>query len=154
MKKPGNKKQAKNKPKNPNKAAGIIMLVCGTYVFALASGLAPKESIHSPMPIIWLAGFIFFAGGSLALLQEQKQKQAFWREIMAVLILTAMGVIGLWVAIYGADQVTQKGLPVSTPENNKLMARIIFGIGSLITWSMAIWATKRAVKIWKKNNTN
>ena len=149
---PSSPKKSTNKNKNnPNKAAGIIMLICGAYAFSLASGLVPENKIHAPMIIIWLATFVFFAASSLVLMQEHTQKKPIWREIMAALILVAMGIMAAWASIYGADFAVKTNLGSSQTKANPFFAKILFGFGAVTCWGLSVWAIKRALNIWKRD---
>ena len=96
--------------------------------------------------VIGLAGFAFVAVGGALLVDAGSAARAFW----AMLILSCLAGIGLWVAFFGDAARISGGLPFLPQALNATIGKVMFGLGALITLLMVGYACKDALRRKRK----
>lgn len=112
----------------------------GLAVIALALGLLPVKVSYLNVPqwILGMAGAVIVIAGLKMLLGEESRVN----NLLAALLLTAMGVVGSWIGLFGSDEGFSGGMPFLPDAVNISLARGLFGIGALICFLLAAYAFK------------
>jgi hypothetical protein len=67
-------------------------------------------------------------------------------DALASVLLVAFAILGIWASLFAPDPGFSGGLPFLTHEQNIVLAKFVFGAGSLISLLMAGWAIRRALR--------
>ena len=122
----------------------IVALLCialGIFLVLVAGGLIDDDPAkrHAPDFIIALCGSVFIIAGIMILVGHQSRVN----DLLAAVLCMTFGIIGAWVAIYGASEGFSGGLPLLSDGTNTKLARGVFGLGSLFCFAISGWAIKR-----------
>lgn len=132
---------------------GAVFAGIGLYLMAISAGLLPipggRASLHGPLWVGVLAGFVFFLGGAAAIMQgfgranaqgELPATAPAWmrvaQRLVVIVVLGCCASLGTWVALFGeASQFSGSvgGLPLGV-----IVARVGFGFGALIAWTATV----------------
>jgi len=142
---------------------GAVFAGIGLYLMTISAGLLPmpggRASLHGPLWVGVMAGFVFFLGGAAAIMQAFGRANAqgelpagapHWmraaQRLVVIVVLACCATLGTWVALFGEARQfggSFGGLPLGV-----IVARIGFGFGALIAWSATIavaYSSARAV---------
>ena len=113
-----------------------ICLLLGLSVCLIGVGIIPYDpsKIHAPAWVILAGGGIFMLAG-LALLFRSRPIVV---NVLGNLIVIAFAAVGAWVALYGPSEQFSGGLPLVSDETNVGIARVFFGVGSILCLLMLI----------------
>lgn len=128
-------------PPRSNLIIALLCTVLGGFLVLVACGLIEDDPTkrHAPDLIIALSGSVFIIAGIMILLGRQSR----FNDLLAAILCMTFGIIGAWVAIYGASEGFSGGLPFISDEANTKLARGVFGLGSLSCFAISGWAFKR-----------
>ena len=130
-----------SKSTKKNTLFAILFFVIGVLVAAMAIGLIPVDEadVKSPMWVFYLVSMVFMIAGVMIIIGRKNR----YNDLLAALLITAMGAIGGWVAVYSDSSGISGGIFLLPRESNVMLGRIAFGTGSLICFAIAAWALKR-----------
>lgn len=94
------------------------------------------------MWVIGLCGFVFVIGGCMLFLAEHARTN----DLLAGVLCMVFAVIGAWVSLFGPSEAFSGGLAFLSHGQNVMLGRWVFGIGALISVSIAIYAFRRAAQ--------
>jgi hypothetical protein len=142
-------------PATPRQALfiGTVFAGVGLYLMAISDGLLPMPgghaSLHGPLWVGVLAGFVFFLGGAAAVMQvfgranaqgELPATAPAWmrvgQRLVLLVVLACCATLGTWVALFGEARQfsgSSDGVPLGA-----IVARIGFGFGALLAWTATI----------------
>jgi hypothetical protein len=128
-------------PTRKNTLFALLFIVIGLFVVAMAAGLVPvdESDINAPLWLLGLVGVIFMIAGVMIRLGRKNR----YNDLLAALLMLAMGAIGVWVAVYSASGEISGGIFFLPSATNVMLGRILFGTGSLICFAMAAYALNR-----------
>ena len=121
---------------------GCIMLGC--YPLALSLGFLPVDeaALNAPLWVVAGAGFVFVIAGFKILLAKHSRAN----DLLAGALLFLFGIMGAWVSLFGSSEGFSGGLPIVSSEANVLLGRWIFGLGSLVSFALSVYAFRRAIR--------
>jgi hypothetical protein len=130
---------------------GAVCLLLAGYLFAIGFQWLPVDAgaVAAPTWILALCGAVFLLAGVMIFLMHRSRVN----DALAAAICLCFSVIGGWAALSGADGNFSGGLPFLTPEQNRLLGRIVFGLGSLACAWMAGYALSLARKRYANGST-
>jgi hypothetical protein len=140
---------------------GTVFAGIGLYLMAISAGLLPmpggRDSLHGPLWVGVMAGFVFFLGGAAAIMQAFGRANAQgklpagaprWmrvaQRLVVIVVFACCASLGTWVALFGeARQFGDSfgGLPLGV-----IVTRIGFGFGALIAWTATIAVAYASVR--------
>ena len=135
---------SKKLSKNQQVLAGVLFILAGISFFLMGLGWGPVELQEGEAPgwVVSLAGAIFAFAGVMILIGEN----AKYNNLMAGILIAMMGTVGGWVALFGSAENMSGGFSFVSAETNFTFARILFGIGAIICYSISIHAFRLHVK--------
>jgi hypothetical protein len=146
---------------------GAVAAAFGLYLCLVGLGLVPQPGrIDGPLWLACLAGLAFFCAGVAVLVRgilgmndrasELPASTPLWMKVTywlsAALAAASLATVGTWIAIgYGDNHISISG-PFTGPVGESV-GRAVFGVGTVLTWLMAIaLARVGAKKIFGKKN--
>ena len=128
-------------PQRSNLVVALLCIALGSFLVLVACGLIGSDSNHRHAPdlIIALSGAVFVFAGIMILVGRQSR----FNDLLAAILCMTFGVIGAWIAIYGASEGFSGGLPLLSDEANTMLARGVFGLGALLCFAISGWAFTR-----------
>ena len=140
---------------------GAVFAGIGLYLMAISAGLLPmpggRASLHGPLWVGVMAGFVFFLGGAAATMQAFGHANAqgelpagapHWmrvaQRLVVIVVFACCASLGTWVALFGeAGQFGGSfgGLPLGV-----IVARVGFGFGAVIAWTATIAVALASVR--------
>ena len=140
---------------------GAVFAGIGLYLMAISAGLLPmpggRASLHGPLWVGVMAGFVFFLGGAAAIMQAFGHANAqgelpagapHWmrvaQRLVVIVVFACCASLGTWVALFGeAGQFGGSfgGLPLGV-----IVARVGFGFGAVIAWTATIAVALASVR--------
>lgn len=114
----------------------------GIFLLIVAAELIPgvtRQANDAPNPIIALAGLVFIIAGCMVFLGSKSRAN----DLLAAVLCALFGVIAAWVSLFGASGGFSGGLPFVGHESNISIARVAFGLGSIMCFALAAWAFMR-----------
>lgn len=123
-------------------AIAWLCIFAGTWPIAVAVGLVdvPPERVVAPNWVLALAGAAFVIGGSMMLLRERKRLL----DGLAGILMLAFCAVGAWAALFAPAASISGGLPFVPRAVNVAIGRTMFGLGAIITLSIAVYAFRLA----------
>lgn len=124
-----------------NTLYAILFFVIGLFVAAMAIGLIPVDEADadSPMWLLFVVAVVFMLAGVMIIIGRENR----YNDLLAALLMVAMGAIGGWVAVISGASGMSGGIPLLPRAGNVMLGRIAFGSGSLICFAMAAYAMRR-----------
>ena len=128
-------------PQRSNLVVALLCIALGVFLVLVAGGLIEDDPTkrHAPDLIIALCGSVFVIAGIMILVGRKSR----FNDLLAAILCMTFGIIGAWVAIYGASEGFSGGLPLISDAANTRLARGVFGLGSLLCFAISGWAFKR-----------
>ena len=154
-----------DRPANPRPAKwlGALAAAIGIFLMLLGLGIVPagKANPNDPLWVGFVVGFVFLLAGLAVMLQDYAGANERgeipagapgWvraaQSLIVFLIFISFALIASYVALAGDARNFSGGIPFVGDATNVSIARIVFGIGALICWAVAIaFAVARARKI-------
>lgn len=132
--------------------AAWLFLFTGMIFMLMGTGVIPFEpqAGEAPLWILTLSGGIFFTAG---IMMRIGQRSA-WNDLLAAVLLLLFGILGAWVAIQGEAEGFSGGIPLLGGAVNLLLARILFGSGSVICFLSSLYAFRIFIRKLKKSVHN
>lgn len=123
---------------------GLLFLGTGFAFILVSFGIIQldESTIHSPMWVIGLCGVVFSIAGLMVFLGEKSR----FSNLLAAILTLSFGSIGAWVALFAESSGFSGGLPFISNGTNAILARMMFGAGSLICFAIAVYAIKLQLK--------
>jgi len=112
---------------------GLVFILMGLDLIAI-----DESDLNAPKWIIGLCGLVFSLAGIMILLGEKSPLN----NLLGGLLVLSFGCIGAWIAIYGDSANFSGGTPFLSESQNVLIARILFGSGSLMCLAIFIYVVK------------
>ncbi len=124
-----------------NTLYAILFFLIGLFVAAMALGLVvvDESDVDSPMWLLYVVAMVFMIAVVMIIIGHKNR----YNDLLAALLITAMGAIGGWVAVFSDSSGISGGIFLLPRESNVMLGRIAFGTGSLICFAMAAWALRR-----------
>lgn len=122
-------------------AIALFCVISGGLLVLVALGViatSPGQR-HAPDFIIALSGLAFIIAGGMVLVGRQSR----FNDMLAAILCLIFGATGAWVAIYSPSEGFSGGVPLISNEANVMLARWVFGMGSLVCFAISGWAFKR-----------
>ncbi len=121
---------------------GCILLGC--YPIALGLGLMPAEEadLSAPLWVVAGAGLAFVIAGLMIIFARHARANNF----LAGVFLLVFGLIGLWVSLFSSSDGFSGGAFFLSRESNITLGRWLFGFGSLICFSLSVYAFRLALR--------
>ena len=123
---------------------GLGCIALGCYPVALGLGFFPGDEagLNSPAWVVAGAGFAFVIAGLMILLANHSRANDF----LAGILLLIFGSIGVWVSLFSSNEGFSGGLFFLSHKTNITLGRWLFGLGSLISFSLCAYAFRRALR--------
>lgn len=123
------------------RAIGSLSVLGGGAICAVALDLVPidESSLHAPRAVLFLAGLVVLVAGVMALGGPDSRHN----DLLAAALLLSMAAAGAWVALFAPGEGFSGGVPLLPRGTNVLLARIVFGLGAVATFLVAVWAFRR-----------
>lgn len=120
--------------------AGFCILL-GLYPVSIALGVldVAQEDLRAPLWVFAVVGLAFVIVGCMLMLGSSSP----WNDLLAGMLCLGFGILGLWVAIYGPAEGFSGGIPLFPHTLNTTIGRWVFGLGSVISFSISGWAFYR-----------
>jgi hypothetical protein len=132
----------------PNNQKRILMSVV-FLLFAVYLGWLgfsyhnlPANLFHAPQWLFFLLSILLGTVSGLAVLGEDHASS----NLLAALIWFMFAVVGAWAAFFSPLEELSGGSNLLSPGANRVLARIIFGIGAFANLGAGIYAGWRYIK--------
>ena len=121
-------------------ALALIAIACGGFALLVAAGVLPMETAHdTPMWVIGLIGMMFVIAGIMIFLRNHSRALDFF----AAIILASFTLITGWIAFFASPEGFSGGIPFLPRDMNVTLARVMFGLGSIMCFGGFLYAVKR-----------
>lgn len=132
------KKELTNKQKT---LASIAFSLMGVFIVLLSLGVISTDEAdkHAPDWVIGACGAIFLITGIMIKTGDRGRRSDF----LGGFLLLAFGLVGGWVAVFGSGEHMSGGFAFASQDSNITLARLVFGLGSLICFSVSAYAFRR-----------
>jgi hypothetical protein len=134
---------------------GIAAALAGLYFLLVGAGVLPvpggPDNVNGPLWILLCAGLAFFLAGTAIVLQafgrandhgEFPAGAPSWLRVVQYLIgvatFASFGAIGSWIAFGPGERAFSGSFFFLSAENNPVVGRTAFGIGTIIVWICTI----------------
>jgi len=126
--------------RRPAKLWGWLCLVMGVMLILAAGGWIPAEQTpqQAPTIVLLITAVVIIIAGCMLLLDARQPLN----DLLAALLLAGMGLIDAWAALFAPPGSISGGLPLLSSQANHTLGRLVFGLGALITWALAIYALR------------
>jgi len=126
--------------KNSDIAMALLAIACGGYALLLAAGVIPGETANdTPLWVVAAVGFIFVIAGFMIFLRDQSRAL----DLLAAILLGAFTLITAWITFYSSSEGFSGGIPFASQDTNVSLARVMFGLGTLMCFAGFLYALKR-----------
>lgn len=127
--------------KKPPKAFAWVFMGTGIGIILISFEviLVDDSAVNAPLWVIGICGLVFFLAGVMIFLGEKSQ----YNNLLAAILIAAMGTIGSWVAFFGTGDGFSGGIPFLSADSNLSLARLMFGFGGLVCFLIAGYALKQ-----------
>jgi len=130
----------------PNRfIVGLLCIALGAFPLSIALGLLPVDEgdVHAPMWVVAISGIVFLIAGCMIILGNH----TWANDLLAGVLCLLFGVVGVWVALFSSSEGFSGGIPLLSNAANVTLARWVFGGGALISFSIAVYAFRRAFQL-------
>lgn len=121
---------------------GLICAASGIFLIVVAGEWfdnLKSQPNDAPNAIIALAGLVFVIAGLMIFVGQQSRMN----DLLAAILCAMFGVMGVWVAFISSDHGFSGGIPFIPKQTNIILGRVMFGLGSIISFALSIWALRR-----------
>lgn len=115
-------------------AMGLFPILMATDVIRFG-----QSEANAPVWVIVVSGLVFVLAGLMILAGQKSRITAF----CAILLCACFGIVGAWVALAAPGDGFSGGVPFAPKAFNIALARWVFGIGSLISFAITIFAFRQ-----------
>jgi hypothetical protein len=135
-------------PKPVHFSLALLCFALGIYPLAISLGLLQVDDAHIrvPMWVLALIGAVVLVAGLMILMVNHSRTT----DLLASVTCLLLGVIGAWVALFGASEGFAGGIPLLSQEMNSEIARWVFGCGALLCFSISLYAFRRSRGLSRK----
>jgi len=132
MRRPGN---------NRLKAVALFCICAGLFTVIRSMGLIQGGTIDTGTPnvVVALSGIAFIIAGFMLVKKHQSPSY----DLLAAILCLVFGLVSAWGAVFFSAEDLVGGLPFINHEINAIIARLLYGLGSLLLFKMAWSAFKR-----------
>lgn len=126
---------------NKRISAGVVLLLFAVYLGGLGIFYLrlPAELVHAPRWVfLVLAILLGFAAGLAFIGQEHPLTNLF-----AALVWILFAAVGIWASLFSPLDTLSGGWAMLSPEANRTLARIVFGLGAILNFSAGVYAGKK-----------
>jgi hypothetical protein len=122
------------------KLVAFLCLLGGIAACAASLGLLPEDYVvfEAPRRVVFGLGAVAVLLGFLLLARDHRASDA----VMTIFLLSLAAFAG-WLTFYAPDGTIERYLPFLPSEVNDALARLLFGLGAVATFGIAIWAARR-----------
>jgi hypothetical protein len=125
---------------NSDVALALSAIGCGGLALLAASGAFPAEMANgTPVWVLGLVGVVFVIGGSMIFLRNHSRAL----DLFAAMLTAAFTLIAGWVTLYGSAVTMSGGIPLLPDKVNVSIARLMFGLGTLLCFAAFLYALER-----------
>ena len=131
--------------------AGLLCLVCGAAVFAVAIGALPATpgTLEAPRWVAGVAGVLFMAGALLPL-NAACGLPRWLNQLAGLTVALGLAVLFNWVAFFPGERhfsttFSVPGVQVSSG-GGQILGRIMFGLGALLADAIVLHGLWRALR--------
>lgn len=116
----------------------------GVFFVLMGAGIIPIELQENEAPawIITVCGVIFCVAAALTL----RGQGAKFNQLLSAVLIALMGTIGAWVALFGDSGQMSGGINLLSDAGNITLGRVVFGLGALVCYAIAIHAFRLHLK--------
>jgi len=121
---------------------GLLCIALGAFPLSIALGLLPVDEadVYAPMWVVAVSGLVFLIAGCMIILGNH----SWANDLLAGILCLLFGVVGVWVALFSPSEGFSGGVPLLSNAANVTLARWVFGFGALISFSISVYAFRRA----------
>lgn len=129
-----------------------LFILTGLFFIFIGIGIIPIDdpTLNSPKWVLGLCGFVFSLSGVMVLLGEKSPIN----NLLGGLLVLSFAIIGGWIAFFGDSAHFSGGTPILSDSQNVIVARILFGSGSLMCFFIFIYAIKMQFRSKKESEKN
>lgn len=125
---------------NKDIALALVAIACGGYALLAAAGVVPGETSNdTPTWVIGLVGVMFVIAGVMIFLRNYSRAL----DLFAAVLLGAFTLVAGWITFYSSSAGFSGGIPFLSGDTNVSLARIMFGLGTLMCFAGFLYALKR-----------
>ncbi|MGI9221481.1 MAG: hypothetical protein ACR2QS_10670 [Woeseiaceae bacterium] len=118
----------------------LVAIACGGYALLAASGVLPVETANdTPIWVLGLVGVMFVVAGCMIFLRNYSRAL----DLLAAVILASFTLIAGWITFHASSEGFSGGIPFLPSDTNVSLARIMFGLGTLLCFGGFLYALKR-----------
>jgi len=123
---------------------GWLCIVLGLFPILMVTGVLDigESEANAPAWVIIVTGMVFVLAGLMILAGQQSRFTAF----CAALLCGCFGLVGAWVALAAPGEGFSGGIPFAPESFNVMLARWMFGIGALISFTISIFAFRQYLR--------
>jgi len=122
------------------KFVALLCLVGGIAACAASLGLLPEDYVifEAPRRVVFGAGAASVLFGFMLLARDHRASDT----ITSILLLSFAAFTG-WLTFYAPEGTIERYLPFIPSSVNDALARLLFGLGAVATFGIAIWGVRR-----------
>lgn len=125
---------------NSDIALALVAIACGGYALLAAAGVLPvKMENDTPAWVLGLAGLMFVIAGLMIFLRNYSRAV----DLLAAVLLASFTLIAGWIAFHASSDGFSGGVPFMPSSFNISLARVMFGLGTLLCFGGFLYALKR-----------
>ncbi len=118
----------------------LVVIACGGYALLAASSVIPVQLENdTPIWVLGLVGVIFVIAGIMILLRNYSRAL----DLFAAIMLASFTLISGWITFHASSEGFSGGVPFLPNDMNVSLARVMFGIGTLLCFGIFLYALKR-----------
>lgn len=122
------------------KLVALLCLVGGIAACAASLGLLPEDYVifEAPRRVVFGAGAVSVLFGFMLLARDHRASDA-----ITSIVLLSLAAFSGWLTFYAPEGTIERYLPFIPASVNDALARLLFGLGAVATFGIAIWAVRR-----------
>ncbi len=118
----------------------LVVIACGGYALLAASSVIPVQTANgTPLWVLGLVGVIFVIAGIMIFLRNYSRAL----DLFAAIMLASFTLISGWITFHASSEGFSGGVPFLPNDMNVSLARVMFGIGTLLCFGIFLYALKR-----------
>ena len=118
----------------------LVVIACGGYALLAASSVIPVQTENdTPLWVVGLVGVILVIAGIMIFLRNYSRAL----DLFAAIMLAAFTLISGWITFHASSEGFSGGVPFLPNDMNVSLARVMFGIGTLLCFGIFLYALKR-----------
>ena len=125
---------------NKDIALALVAIACGGYALLAASGVLDVQTANNtPVWVIGLVGVMFVIAGVMIFLRNYSRAL----DLFAAIILASFTLVTGWITFHASSEGFSGGIPFLPNDMNVSLARVMFGLGTLLCFGGFLYALKR-----------